>query len=183
MRLAILSTHPIQYHVAWFRALAARTDLNIHVYYCHRATPQEHSRAGFNVEFAWDIPLLDGYEHSFLRNLSKRAGHGHFSGFDTPEINEIIKHGEYDAVLVNGWHYKSAWQAICACWKSRVKVMVRSDSHLHTPRGIATRAIKWFTYRRFIPRFDACLAVGEWSREYFLYYGARAEHIFLCPTL
>lgn len=181
MRLAILSTHPIQYHAVWFRALAARTDLNIHVYYCHRASPQEHSRAGFNVEFAWDIPLLDGYEHSFLRNLSKRAGHGHFDGFDTPEIKEIIKHGEYDAVLVNGWHYKSAWQAICACWKSRVKVMVRGDSHLHTPRGITTRAIKWFTYRRFIPRFDACLAVGQWSRQYFLHYGARPEHIFFVP--
>lgn len=181
MRLAILSTHPIQYHVAWFRALAARTDLEIHVYYCHQATPQEHSRAGFDVEFTWDIPLLEGYAHSFLRNLSKRAGHGHFGGFDTPELKDIITRREYDAVLVNGWHYKSAWQAIWACWQSRVKVMVRSDSHLHTARSIAKRAVKSFLYRRFIPRFDACLAAGQWSRQYFLHYGALPERIFLVP--
>jgi glycosyltransferase involved in cell wall biosynthesis len=180
-RLAILSTHPIQYHVAWFRALAARTDLEIHVYYCHKATPQEQSRAGFGVEFDWDIPLLDGYQHSFLKNISKLAGHGKFGGFDTPELKEIIKRREYDAVLVNGWHYKSAWQAIWACWRSRVKVMVRSDSHLHTPRTIAKRAVKALIYPHFIPRLDACLAVGEWSREYFLHYGANPERIFFVP--
>ena len=181
MRLAILSTHPIQYHSAWFRALAARADLRIHVYYCHRATPQEHSRAGFGVEFDWDISLLDGYPYSFLQNVAKRAGHGNFSGFDTPQVKEIINSHEYDAILVNGWHYKSAWQAICACWQSRVKVIVRSDSHLHTPRSIAKQAVKSLTYRRFIPRFDACLAAGQWSREYFLHYGANPERIFFVP--
>jgi len=32
-RLAILSTHPIQYHSGWFRGLAAHSDLQVHVYY------------------------------------------------------------------------------------------------------------------------------------------------------
>jgi glycosyltransferase involved in cell wall biosynthesis len=181
MRLAILSTHPIQYHSAWFRALAACPELDLRVYYCHQATPLEQARAGFGVEFDWDVPLLDGYPYSFLKNVAHSPGDGRFSGFDTPEIKGIIQRHECDAMLVNGWHYKSAWQAIWACWKSKVKVMVRGDSHLHTPRGIAKRAIKSLTYRRFIPRFDACLAAGKWSREYFLHYGARPERIFFVP--
>lgn len=181
MRLAILSTHPIQYHSAWFRALAARPGLDLHVYYCHKATPQEQAGAGFGVAFDWDVPLLEGYPHTFLKNVAYSAGHGRFNGFDTPEIKEIIRRCQYDAVVVNGWHYKSAWQAIWACWKSKVKVMVRGDSHLHTPRGMAKRAVKSFAYRRFIPRFDACLAAGQWSREYFLHYGALPERIFLVP--
>ena len=180
-RLAILSTHPIQYHSGWFRGLAAHPELRVHVYYCHRATPQEQANAGFGVAFDWDVDLLTGYPHSFLKNVADPPGHGRFAGFDTPEIKSIIRRGEYDAVLINGWHYKSAWQAIWACWKSKVKVMVRGDSHLHTPRGMAKRAVKSFTYRRFIPRFDACLAAGQWSREYFLHYGARPERIFLVP--
>jgi hypothetical protein len=53
-RLAVLSTHPIQYHSAWFQALAAQPDLNFHVYYCHKATPQDQARAGFGVEFDSD---------------------------------------------------------------------------------------------------------------------------------
>jgi glycosyltransferase involved in cell wall biosynthesis len=176
-----MNTHPIQYHSAWFRAMASRPGLDIHVYYCHQATPREQAGAGFGVEFDWDVPLLEGYPYTFLKNVADLPGHGRFGGFDTPEIKEIIQRREYDALLVNGWHYKSAWQAIWACWRSKAKVMVRGDSHLHTPRGITKRAVKSFTYRRFIPRFDACLAAGQWSREYFLHYGARPERIFLVP--
>jgi glycosyltransferase involved in cell wall biosynthesis len=161
--------------------MASRPDLDIHVYYCHQATPREQAGAGFAVEFDWDVPLLAGYPYTFLKNVADSPGHGRFSGFDTPEIKEIIRRREHDAMLVNGWHYKSAWQAIWACWGSKTKVMVRGDSHLHTPRGITKRAVKSFTYRHFIPRFDACLAAGQWSREYFLHYGARPERIFLVP--
>jgi glycosyltransferase involved in cell wall biosynthesis len=161
--------------------MASRPELDLRVYYCHQATPREQAGAGFGVEFDWDVPLLEGYAYSFLKNVADSPGHGRFGGFDTPEITEIIRRREYDAVVVNGWHYKSAWQAIWACWQSKVKVMVRGDSHLHTPRGIARRAVKSFMYRRFIPRFDACLAAGQWSREYFLHYGTRPDRVFLVP--
>jgi len=180
-RLAILSTHPIQYHSGWFRGLAAHPDLQVHVYYCHQATPQEQGRAGFGVEFEWDVPLLTGYPHSFLQNIANPPGHGRFAGFDTPEIGKIIRERHYDAVLVNGWHYKSAWQAIWAAWQSDVRVFVRGDSHLHFPRSRPVRLTKLLAYRRFVPRFDACLAAGEWSREYFAYYGARPDRIFFVP--
>jgi glycosyltransferase involved in cell wall biosynthesis len=180
-RLAIVSTHPIQYHVPWFRGLAAHPDLKMHVYYCHKATPAEQARAGFGVAFDWDVPLLDGYPHTFLRNVADPPDPGRFAGFDTPEIKNIIRRGQYDAVLINGWHYKSAWQAIWACWRSGVKVLVRSDSHLHSPRSVLKKIAKALLYRSFIPRFDGCLSVGEWSREYFLYYGARPERVFFVP--
>lgn len=180
-RLAVVSTHPIQYHAPWFRELASHPDLSVHVYYCHEATPQEQAQAGFGVAFDWDVPLLEGYPYTFLRNVAKSPGHGRFSGFDTPDIGNVIRRREYDAVLVNGWHYKSAWQAIWAAWRSNIKVLVRGDSHLHSPRSLPLKLTKLLAYRRFIPRFDACLAVGQWSREYFLYYGARPERIFFVP--
>lgn|SRR5437588_6967028 len=179
--LAILCTHPIQYHSAWYRAMAAHPELRMHVYYCHKATPQEQARAGFGVEFDWDLDLLSGYPHTFLRNVAHTPGHGRFAGFDTPEIAVILRRGQYDAVLVNGWNYKSAWQAIWAAWRAGVKVMVRGDSHLHTPRSLPRMLAKEFAYRRFIPRFDACLAAGQWSRDYFVHYGAPAERVFIVP--
>lgn len=180
-RLAIVTTHPIQYNVQWYRALAAHPDLHSHVYYCHQATPQEQGRAGFGVEFDWDVPLLTGYAYTFLTNVASTPGLGRFSGLDTPEIREVIQARKYDAVMVNGWNHKSAWQAMRACWKSNVKILVRSDSHLHTQRSLLTRAVKSLGYPRFIRRLDGCLAVGKWSREYFLNYGARPDRIFIVP--
>lgn len=180
-RLAIVTTHPIQYNAQWYRALAAHPSLESHVYYCHQATAQDQASAGFGVEFDWDVPLLAGYPYTFLKNVATTPGLERFTGLDTPEIREIIQSREYDAVMVNGWNHKSAWQAIWACWKSNVRILVRSDSHLHTQRSLLTRAVKSIGYPRFIRRLDGCLAVGKWSREYFLRYGARPDRIFVVP--
>jgi glycosyltransferase involved in cell wall biosynthesis len=180
-RLAIVSTHPIQYHSAWFRALAATPTIDVEVLFCHRATPREQSEAGFGIDFDWDSSLLEGYSHRFLKNAAAHQSLKTFSGIDTPELTSLLQREHFDAVLVNGWHYKSAWQAIWGCWRSKIPVMVRGDSHLHTSRPLTRKTLKWPVYRWFVPKLDACLAVGTWSREYYLHYGARPERIFLVP--
>jgi glycosyltransferase involved in cell wall biosynthesis len=180
-RLAIVTTHPIQYHAAWFRALSAHPEIDLEVFYCHKATPKEQAEAGFGVEFDWDVSLLEGYQHRFLRNVAAEPGVGTFGGLNTPEISEMISRERFDAVMVNGWHYKSAWQTMRACWKTGTPVMARSDSHLYMQRSALKKAAKWPFYRWFIPRLDACLAVGTWSKEYFQHYGAKADRIFIVP--
>jgi glycosyltransferase involved in cell wall biosynthesis len=180
-RLAILATHPIQYQAPWFRALAEHTEIDLEVLYCHRATPQEQASAGFNVEFDWDVSLLDGYPHRFLRNVARKPSLNGFAGLDTPEIASIVKAEHFDAMIVNGWNYKSAWQAMRACWRTKTPVMVRGDSHLRTERSLLKKAAKLPLYRWFIPKVNACCAVGTWSRDYFLHYGARPDRIFIVP--
>ncbi len=180
-RLAVLSTHPIQYQAPWFRALAAQPGASLEVLFCHKATPREQAAAGFGVEFDWDVSLVEGYAHSFLRNVARQPGLNRFAGLDTPEIANIIKEKSFDAVIINGWHYKSAWQAMRACWQTKTPVLARSDSHLHTDRGLIKRSMKRPLYRWFIPKLDACLPVGRWSRDYFLHYGARNERVFVVP--
>jgi glycosyltransferase involved in cell wall biosynthesis len=180
-KLGIVTSHPIQYHAHWFRELAKQPAIDLEIFYCHRATPQEQAAAGFGVEFDWDVSLLDGYHHRFLDNIAAHPRVSGFNGLDTPEIKSVISEERFDAVIINGWHYKSAWQAIRACWRTGTPVMVRSDSHLHTERHPVRLAVKWPFYRWFIPKLDACLATGQWSKEYFLHYGARQDRIFIVP--
>ena len=116
-RLIILSTHPIQYHSPWFRVLANHPEIDLEVWFCHQASPKEQAAAGFDVEFDWDRSLLDGYPHRFLKNVSPTPGVSSYAGLDTPELKQLIANQEPDAVIVNGWHYKSAWQAMRACWR------------------------------------------------------------------
>jgi glycosyltransferase involved in cell wall biosynthesis len=181
IRVACLTTHPIQYHAQWFKAMGEHPQMDLDVLYCHQATPREQANAGFGVAFDWDVPLLDGYRYRFLKNVSRHPSASSFFGLDTPEVETLISRERYDAVLVNGWHYKSAWQVFRACWRSQIPVMVRSDSHLHTKRNIFKKALKEAPYRWLISKFDACLAVGRSSREYFLHYGAQPDRIFLVP--
>ena len=124
-RVAVVSSHPIQYHAPWFRAMANSPDLDLDVLFCHHATAREQAAAGFGVEFEWDTPLLDGYPHRFLKNVATVPTISSFRGLDTPELAKIIADNRYQAVIVNGWHYKSAWQAIRACWATKTPLMVR----------------------------------------------------------
>src|SRR5260370_12160091 len=130
--LAIIATHPVQYHAAWFRALAEHPEIDLKVLYCHRATPQEQASAGFDVEFDWDVSLLDGYRHRFLRSVARKPSLNEFAGLDTPEISDILKPGNFDSVIANGLNSKTAWQPRRPSWRPTPPVVVPSDPTLLT---------------------------------------------------
>ena len=178
-RLGVLATHPIQYHAPLYRALAKHLDLS--VYFAHRQTAEGQAAAGFGVAFEWDVDLLSGYSHTFLRNRARRPSTDTLLGCHTPEIAEIIEHERFDAFLVNGWYTRSLWQAIRACWRTTTPLLVRGDSQLGTPRSRAKEMAKEVVYRQFIPRFDGYLVVGERARDYYLHYGADPSRMEFVP--
>src|SRR5258708_25968442 len=112
MRLAVVASHAIQYHAPLFRALSSLLDLT--VFFAHRATQLDQARAGFGVDFDWDIDLFSGYESFFLRNVAKYPSVDRFAGCDTPEIGARLAKGAFDAVLVHGWHLKVYFQTVFA---------------------------------------------------------------------
>ena len=179
--LGILTTHPIQYYVPWYKALAEHPEINLRVFYCHRQTPEGQAQAGFGVPFDWDIPLLEGYDYQFLKNKAHNPNVFTFSGCDTPEIKEIIRQNSFDAFIIHGWYVKSFWQAMRTCWQTKTPIMVRGDSQLSTKRSLLKRLLKYPFYRWFIPRFDAYLVVGKRAREYYLHYGAEEKKMFFVP--
>ncbi len=179
MRLGVLATHPIQYHAPLFRALAREVDLE--VFFAHRQTAAGQAAAGFGVAFEWDIPLTEGYRHTFLDNRARTPSTDTFSGTNTPDIVRVIRDGRFDAFVVNGWYTRSLWQAITACWRTGTPVLARGDSQLAGPRSGLRRAVKEVAYRAFVPRFDGYLVVGERAREYLLHYGAPADRMEFAP--
>jgi len=179
LRIGILATHPIQYYAPWYRALAR--DVDLEVFFSHRQSAEGQAAAGFGVPFEWDVPLLEGYESTFLRNVAGRPAVDRFFGCRTPEIAGRIREGRFDAFIVHGWSTWSYWQAILACWRSGTPVFVRGDSTLQVPRAWWRRAAKEPVYRWFVPRFDGYLTVGARAKDYLLHYGADARSCFPSP--
>ncbi|MBX7221890.1 MAG: glycosyltransferase family 4 protein [Blastocatellia bacterium] len=180
-RLAIVTTHPVQYYVPWYRALAAHPEIEVEVFYCYRQSQEGQAQAGFGVNFEWDVPLFEGYKWHFLENVAKNPNVFGFSGCDTPEIATLVREGRFDAFLVQGWYVKSFWQTMRACWKYRVPLLVRGDSQLANDRSWLKRMAKYGFYRWFLRRFSAVLPVGQRSREYYAYYGVSPEKMFFAP--
>jgi glycosyltransferase involved in cell wall biosynthesis len=169
-RIAFMMTHPTQYHSPWFRALAKRTDIAIHVFYGALPNAEEQG-AGFGVDFEWDVPLLEGYPYSVLENVGT-GSISHFSGIDTPDVDRAVAAGGFDAWIINGWRTKSEWRAIRACHRAGVPMFIRGDSTMLTRRSVTKRAVKHLLYRRWIPRFACYLTVGSLNERYYEHYGA-----------
>jgi glycosyltransferase involved in cell wall biosynthesis len=179
MRLAVVTSHPVQYQAPLFRELSRRCDT--HVLFAHRATRADQAAAGFGVDFDWDVDLLSGYQHTFLENVSRTPNLESFAGCDTPGIDEAIGRLAPDAVVLMGWHLKCYWQAIRAARRRRIPVMVRGDSHLKTPRSRLKRTAKQIVYPIALRAFDAALYVGEHSRRYWEHYRYPADRMFFSP--
>lgn len=151
------------------------------VFFAHRASQSDQANAGFGVGFEWDVDLLSGYEHAYLKNEAVTPGLDHFAGCDTPSIVATIAASRFDAVLVMGWHLKTFWQGIWAAKRAGIPVMVRGDSQLATPRSKLKKTAKAVVYPIALRVFDAALYVGERSRSYWTHYGYPESRLFFSP--
>lgn len=176
LRVGILLTHATQYHSPWFRELSRRAEIKVKVFYCFNPTPDQQG-IGFDVPFHWDTDLLAGYPSALLRNIARKVG-CHFSGCDTPEIADIITSHEFDAWIINGWKVKSDWQAMKACWRSKVPMLVRGDSQLIDSKPLPRRIAKRLILGRWLPRFNRYLTVGKLNENYYRFYGADPKKFF-----
>src|SRR4029453_5543898 len=67
--LAILPTHPIQYQVPLWQALAKDGRVPFEVWYLTDHGVRVSHDKEFNTAFAWDLEMLDGYPYRFLSKV------------------------------------------------------------------------------------------------------------------
>ena len=173
MKLAFVTSHPIQYQVPIFRDLASRDDVDFQVLFAMLPDAAAQG-AGFGVEFEWDIPLLEGYRHRVLENVSPNPGVTHYGGCDTPGIVDILRSEKIDAVVVNGWVVKTCLQTLRACKKLGIPCIVRGEANHLRPRPWWKRVLQ----RQLIRRYDAYLPIGTANREFYASYGIPSSAMF-----
>jgi glycosyltransferase involved in cell wall biosynthesis len=177
MRLAIVTTHPIQYYAPIFRLLSERRKIEVKVFYTW-----EEDAATFDKDFGkdvkWDIPLLEGYEYSFVSNEGNFGRD--FRSVRNPGLIREIEAWGAQAVLFFGWNYYSHLKAM-RHFKNRMPVFFRGDSTLlNERRGLKRMArrifLKW-VYRHV----DIALYVGTNNKAYFRAHGLKEEQLVFAP--
>lgn len=189
-RLAIFTSHPIQYQAPLFRALAATGRIAPTVYFGSRHGVDVAHDTGFGTAFRWDVPLLEGYEHVFLSNTSRHPDVSRFRGVRLGRIDDVLTPERHDALLVLGWQTLAHVQMVRAAWKAGMPVLVRGESTLQrTPvgglRGAARRTL-WLParqrlYRAAFERVSAFLVIGSRNQAYYRSFGVPAEKFFWAP--
>lgn len=178
-RLAIVSTHPIQYNAPLFRLLSQRNVIDVKVFYTWSQAKETIRDKEFEREIVWDIPLLEGYSYEFIENISKKPKQT-FGGLVNPQLIPAIEQWNPDAVLVFGWNFSSHFK-VMRHFHGRVPVWFRGDSTLLNE----VFGIKTFVRRivlRFVYSFvDHAFYVGQNNKQYFRAHGLRESQLTFAP--
>ncbi|UBF27977.1 hypothetical protein K9N68_08805 [Kovacikia minuta CCNUW1] len=83
-KLAIVTSHPIQYYAPWFRFISDTTEIETKVFYLWDFGITQKVDAGFKQALQWDIPLLDGYDYEFVPNVSQGSWNASLLGLAKP---------------------------------------------------------------------------------------------------
>ena len=169
-RLAILSTHPIQYNAPLFRMIAADPNIELKVFYS-KVTEEVRFDKDFGQEVTWDIPLTEGYEHESFA-ASKSAG--------LQALIAGIEGFAADAVLVFGWNFAGHFSVI-KHFKGNVPVWFRGDSTLIDPLPLWKRIARKLWLRLVYRHIDKAFYVGQANYRYFRWCGLQESQLVYAP--
>jgi len=182
VRLAIVLSHPTQYYSPWFRFLAADPRLLPKVFYLWNFGVTQKVDKGFGQSVQWDLPLLEGYDHTFVRNSSRDAGTHRFSGLSNPTLRRELREWNPDAVLLFGHGWRTHAELLLRGAPGGARLLYRGDSHLlgGRRRGLKASARQLIT-SQFFRKVDQFLAVGQANLDYFRAHGVADSRITFVP--
>lgn len=160
--------------------LAERHRIELKVFYTWSQSKEEVYDARFGLKRSWDIPLLDGYDYTFVHNTSKHPDSNRFFGIINPDLLKQLKTYQPDAVLVYRWSVYGHLKVMQVRGRS-FRLFFRGDSHLQNKgtgvkEWLKTQLLK-FVYRKV----DKAFYVGSLNRNYFLKYGLKEERLIAAP--
>jgi len=179
--LAILSTHPIQYQVPLWQALAKTGSVPFKVWYLTAHGTEPSYDRQFGKSFAWDLDVLSGYPHRFLK-VNSGADVSSFSKLRIVErLTPLLREKEVSALWVQGWNVLAYWQVVWQAHAAGVPVWLRGESNDLAITAAWKKPLKQVLLRQFFGRVEKFLYIGEANRRFYANYGVRPEQLSPAP--
>jgi glycosyltransferase involved in cell wall biosynthesis len=179
--LAILTSHPIQYQVPIWRALAASGVVPFEVWYLTDHGVKPSRDVEFGKQFAWDLDLLSGYRHQFLK-VDDDWDLKRFRGIRLREnLTERLHSRRVRALWIEGWRFSAFWKAVGAAKRNGVNVWMRGDSNDLKRERLWKRLPKRTILGRHLKRVDRFLCVGSANRRLYESYRIGRSKLISTP--
>ena len=167
--LAVIETHPIQYHAPVYRVLQQQFGVPVTAIYGSDFSVKGYRDKEFGVTFAWDTDLLGGYTSRFLSESSlSLAAH----------LREVAP----AAVLVVGYSPRFHRDAFFQAWRGGYPILFRAETtdHARSRSSLKSwsrdRALQWY-----YSRCARLLYIGEQSRAHYRRLGCAEEKLIFAP--
>lgn len=181
LRVAVLATHPIQYQAPLWRSLALRPDLKLHVFFGCDISVRGYRDEGFGVKVQWDVPLLAGYEHTFLSRDPTLESISFWSP-RAQNLRRYLRAFFPDVVLLNAYHSMFWIGALLQARFLGLPVVLRHEaSDAATSRSSRKAFVRDLALRGFYSQVARFAAIGTEARRHLGRLGIPADRIGSAP--
>jgi len=179
--LAILTTHPIQYQVPLWQALARDGRVPFEVWYLTDHGTRRSRDREFGHTFAWDIDTLSGYTHRFLE-VDLRATPADFWRCRLRErLRDRLRASQVNALWIQGWQVAAYWQAVREARSAWVEVWLRGESNDLAPEPWWKKMMKRVRNDWLFRRVDRFFYIGKANRRLYEKYGIAESKLYPAP--
>jgi glycosyltransferase involved in cell wall biosynthesis len=179
--LAILTTHPIQYQVPLWQALARDGRVPFEVWYLTDHGVQVSPDREFGKSFAWDFDTLEGYPYRFLKTAPGATPGSFWQCRLVEPLADLLRSSRVRALWVQGWQVAAYWQAVWAAKEAGVEVWLRGESNDLAPTPLWKQGLKKLLVGQFFRRVDQFLFIGTANRRLYEKYGIPASKLHPAP--
>lgn len=182
IRLAWLSTHPIQYQAPLLRQISQSPEIDLKALFFSDFTAREFIDPEFGKKIQWDTPILDGYAHEFLEGNGDKATSVTFLNPRVTNLREKLTKDNFDVVLIQGWQNIYMVKAAILAKMCGLKVLLRCEAtdYVDGSTGIK-RFVRELIVKTLLLVTDYFMAIGTNNKEFYLRRGVSFEKIGSMP--
>ncbi len=179
--LTILTTHPIQYQVPIWQALARRGKVDFEVWYLSDHGARAGQDCEFGLSFKWDIDLLEGYPHCLLSPGQATADIASFRGARLKAPGILFRDHTITALWIEGWRVQADWQAAFHAHRCGIPIWLRGETNdLRRPRRLKNIPRR-LALSTLFQRIDAFLSIGSANRRFYKGFGVPDDQLHQAP--
>lgn len=179
--LAVLETHPVQYHAPVYRTLAGEFGVDVTVVYGSDFSVSGYKDREFGTSFAWDTDLLGGVRSQFISRVAT-GGAASYEALGGKAVAPTLQGLAPKTVMSLGYSHPFDRAGLKWACRQSVSLLFRGETSDHArSRGLIKTLVRDWMLRDLYKRCAGLLYVGERSRAHYRRLGVPESRLFFSP--
>jgi len=202
--ILVITDKVMPYRSAFYRQLSKLKEFNTKVLYQDGWGYDNAYDQTLNVNLSWDGPILEGFEHEFIKGKSvfktRYTGADRVKSENVPIIGNIIYYirvfigvcslqfinrlrtDTSDIYILEGCTSLNYIISILIIKLRGKKLVIRGESYLHGRKPFYIKVVKSIFLRVILPCFDLICYSCEENKAYYSYYGVKERKLVYVPS-
>jgi glycosyltransferase involved in cell wall biosynthesis len=178
-RLGVVFTHPTQHHGPLWRKLSEQPGLSVKVLYLSDENQDSGDHELGSKSQAWDVDLLSGYEHEYLKDLSGKIASKQQKSLINPKLINLLRPDNFDAIFMQSFVNYSYRLTAILCKLRDIPLIMQNDATIMSDGRYSRshRILMAVLYPWMLNLADYWLSCGDHNEIHLRHYGVADKKI------